>query len=361
MCANRVNCPPGPQTNAPRVFSCNEWDPLEEVILGTAVGAQVPRAEKSLHCINYARLEDMTQIPSGPYPQWILDEAEEDLEQLGAVLRRLGVIVRRPDVTNFRALVRTRRWETDGYYNYCPRDLCLVIENRIIETPMVIRSRQFESEAYRCLFLEYMAAGASWFAAPKPFLADDLYDRSDLSKPTLRNLEPAFDAANLLRCGRDIFFLISNTGNELGRIWLQNILGTQFRVHPLANLYCYSHIDSTITALRPGLLLLNPERVNEQNMPALFRKWDRLWTPPPVDIGFSGGYEHCSPWISMNILSVNPQTVIVESRQTNLIRMLEAHKFTVVPVRMRHARTLGGGPHCCSLDVRRRGTLESYF
>ena len=47
------------------VFSCNEWDPLEEVIVGTAKGAQVPRMDKSLHCINYAQLSDTSKVVSG--------------------------------------------------------------------------------------------------------------------------------------------------------------------------------------------------------------------------------------------------------------------------------------------------------
>jgi N-dimethylarginine dimethylaminohydrolase len=343
------------------VFSCNEWDPLEEVVLGTAIGAQVPKPDKSLHCISYAPFDESRIPPGGPYPQWIIEEAEEDLECLGAALQKLGVIVRRPAAINFRAMIRTRRWESDGYYNYCPRDLHLVVENRIIEAPMVLRARQFEAEAYRSLFLEYLAAGAALIAAPKPFLEDDLYDRSDLSKPTLRNLEPAFDAANVLRCGRDLFFLISNSGNELGRTWLQNVLGPQFKVHSVTDLYSYSHFDSTICLLRPGLALLNPDRVSEENLPAPLRKWDRIYAPRPIDIGYADRYENASPWMSMNLLSASPDTVIVEARQTNLIKLLEGRKFTVIPLRMRHGRTLGGGPHCCTLDVRRRGRLESYF
>ena len=46
--------------------------------------------------------------------------------------------------------------------------------------------------------------------------------------------------------------------------------------------------------------------------------------------------------------------------QTNLIRVLEKQKFTVVPVKMRHAQTLSGGLHCTTLDLRRRGELEDY-
>jgi len=352
---------PKPEMKTCPVFSCNEWDPLEEVILGTALDAQVPKPDKNLHCISYANLDDISQIPTGPYPKRVIEEAEEDLENIAQVLRQLGVTVRRPSPIDFQKTIRTRRWEADGFYNYCPRDLHLVVENRIIEAPMTLRSRQFESEAYAPLFREYMKAGAAWISAPKPFLEDSHFDRADLKESTLLDFEPVFDAANIIRGGRDLFFLISNTGNEMGRIWLQNILGPQFKVHPAVNVYSHCHVDSTICLLRPGLVLLNPERVTEANLPAPLRKWDRVMAPTPVDIGYAGHYNHASIWISVNLLSVSPDTVVVESRQTNLIKMLEGLKFTVIPVRMRHARTLGGGPHCCTLDVRRRGSLESYF
>jgi glycine amidinotransferase len=63
----------------------------------------------------------------------------------------------------------------------------------------------------------------------------------------------------------------------------------------------------------------------------------------------------------MNLLSYDTQTVIVDERQTNLIKLLESHGFTVVPVRMRHIYTQGGGFHCATLDTVRESMLESYF
>ena len=62
----------------------------------------------------------------------------------------------------------------------------------------------------------------------------------------------------------------------------------------------------------------------------------------------------------MNILSVNPSTVVVGEDQTNLIRVLEKQGFDVATVRMRHAQTLSGGLHCTTLDLRRTGDLEDY-
>ena len=55
----------------------------------------------------------------------------------------------------------------------------------------------------------------------------------------------------------------------------------------------------------------------------------------------------------MNILSVNPETVMVDPIQKNLIRQLEAEKFNVIPVPLRQARTLGGGHHCVTCDLER--------
>ncbi|MCF5637686.1 inosamine-phosphate amidinotransferase 1, partial [Pseudomonas syringae] len=46
--------------------------------------------------------------------------------------------------------------------------------------------------------------------------------------------------------------------------------------------------------------------------------------------------------------------------QVPLIRALEQHGIDVAPLKMRHARSLSGGFHCVSVDVRRRGTLEDY-
>ena len=68
-----------------------------------------------------------------------------------------------------------------------------------------------------------------------------------------------------------------------------------------------------------------------------------------------------SPWVGMNFLSLDQETVVVDERQTSLITMFEKRRMTVVPVRMRHIYTQGGGIHCATLDVTRDSKLESYF
>ena len=70
----------------------------------------------------------------------------------------------------------TIHWEAQGYYNYCPRDVLLVIGDHIIETPNVIRSRAQETFSYRTLLMDYMKSGAKWYSAPKPMLLDSLFE-----------------------------------------------------------------------------------------------------------------------------------------------------------------------------------------
>ena len=58
---------------------------------------------------------------------------------------------------------------------------------------------------------------------------------------------------------------------------------------------------------------------------------------------------------------VNPELAIVDKRQVALIKELEARSVDVIGLQLRHARTLGGGFHCVTNDVRRAGSLENYF
>jgi glycine amidinotransferase len=62
--------------------SQNEWDQLKKVIVGVADYATVPEVDTSVRTINYADRKDLSTIPVGPYPQQVIDEANEDLEVL---------------------------------------------------------------------------------------------------------------------------------------------------------------------------------------------------------------------------------------------------------------------------------------
>ena len=345
------------------LWSCNEWDPLEEVIVGNPLRARFPFADRSTQLAEFPD-RSLEEIPQGSFPQWIIEETEEDLNEFVAVLEQLGITVKRPETWPHEDKFSTIHWESEGYYNYCPRDIMLVIGDQIIETPNVIRSRAQESLSYRKLMIDYLKSGAKWYCAPKPMLLDSLFD-VDMDKPMPRNDEPAFDAANILRFGRDLLYLVSGTGNELGGQWLQTILDDDFRVHFLKDVYYGSHIDSTFVALRPGLILCNPARINEQTLPEFLKQWEVIYSPPMESTDrFDADYlsrSIGSKWIDMNLFSINPDLVVVDRDQTALIKLLEKQGIDVIPLKLRHSKMLGGGFHCITLDTRRKGTLQQYF
>lgn len=320
-------------------LSKNEWDPLKSVIVGIADGAQIPPTNIGLRCVNYADLTftEYLGVKHGRYPDQVIEEANEDLEKLCEFLREESINVVRP--TN----------NEPNYYNYCPRDTVLVHDDLILATPMALSSRRDEWRASKQHFdLDKLVV------APLPE-HPDTYNSGCLGNSEILALyehEPIFDAANILRCNDDLFYLVSNTGNKKGAEYLQEVVGPSKRVHTIENVYSYIHIDSTIALLREGLMLLNPARIkNVDQLPEVLRNWDVIWAPEPVDIGHYPGYCNASKWVSVNLLSINPNLVVLEEHQTNLRDILEQHGIQCAMLPMRHARTLGGTFHCVTLDL----------
>lgn len=342
------------------VWSCNEWDKLEEVIVGNPFNAKYPTPDKSTRLAEFPD-RNINNIPKGNFPKKVIEETEEDLNEFIKILEKHGVTVRRPKTWSHHLKFSTINWKAEGYYNYCPRDIMLVIGDQIIESPNVIRSRMFETYSYRDILIDYFKSGAKWYSAPKPMLLDSLFEVDDLNKPVPLNNEPVFDAANILRFGRDILYLVSGTGNELGGRWLQSILGQEFKIHFLKDVYYGSHIDSTIVALRQGLILCNPSRINQNTLPDFLKQWEVIYSPPMINQKEYSSKNIGSEWIDMNLFSINPNLVVVDKTQLPLIKLLEKHNFDVIPLKLRHSQLLGGGFHCVTLDIRRSGTLQKYF
>lgn len=116
----------------------------------------------------------------------------------------------------------------------------LVIGDEIIETPMAWPCRYFETHSYRGLLKACFRRGARWTAAPKPQLTEALYD-PDYRTPgpgepmryVLTEFEPAFDAADFVRAGRDLFVIRSKVTDRLGIEWMRRHLGPGYRIHEI--------------------------------------------------------------------------------------------------------------------------------
>lgn len=299
------------------INSSNEWGKLRSVVVGSASHANWPSNDPVFALESEKTLWKETPVPSGPVPQWIVDEANEDLEDLSNVLRDLGVTVYRPHEMNF--------VERQGMYNYCPRDRLLIAGSRVVDPVMMYPCR--DQEVYALDFVYQYASEV-------------------LHMP--RSVGMVMDAANVCRMNDQWLYLESPSGNRKAYDWLCEQL-PEINID-LVNFYSGVHIDSTICPLREGFVVLNASRVTPQNCPKAFNGWTKLWV---TDVAAQDFYEYpyASKWIGMNMLSVDPNTVIVDRDQHQLIEDLEKAKFTVIPLQMRHSRTLGGGFHCVTLDL----------
>ncbi len=78
------------------VNSWNEWDPLKEVIVGSALGATEVAYEPALSPY-FTPANQRTENEARRIPQELADAAERQLDHLADLLAGMGIVVRRPD------------------------------------------------------------------------------------------------------------------------------------------------------------------------------------------------------------------------------------------------------------------------
>jgi glycine amidinotransferase len=340
------------------VNSYTEWDPLEEVVVGRLAGGVFPTWQESMADTMPEGSWRLFQEHGGkPMPGEHLERAEAELDGLVDVLRAEGITVTRPDVVPHTSSFATPYWESSGgLYAGMPRDLLMVVGDTIIEAPMSWRCRYHEIDAFRRLIKSYFRRGAGWLPAPRPQLVDELWRKEN--EWAVNEFEPVFDAADFMRFGTDIVVQRSHVTNQFGISWLRRAVGERFTVHQIEVDDPHAmHIDATIAPLAPGKLLVNPERFVPN---PLFDGWDTLPAPRST-LPADWPMYFCSPWVSMNVLSIGPDTVVVESHEQPLIDALTDWGLRCVPVDFRHVYSFGGSFHCVTLDVRRTGSLRSYL
>jgi scyllo-inosamine-4-phosphate amidinotransferase 1 len=300
------------------ISSYNEYSTLKKIVVGDATLANWPTKDPVFRSESERTLWKDSPLPSGPVPEHIIHEANQDLQGLCSILVSHGVEVVRLSTFDFRA--------HDGLYNYCPRDRFIVYGSTIIDPAMMYPCRDQE---YQC----YM----------------HILENADRIVHMPRDSGMVLDAANVLRIDQHRWlFLESASGNRAAYEWLCAQL-PEVDIE-LCNFYAGVHIDSTVVVLQEGLVLLNGSRVNESNCPQVFHNWDKIYVDDVVPQEFYQ-YPYASKWIALNMLSIDANTVIVDAAQPNLIWNLESRGFTVIPHTLRHSRTLGGGFHCVTLDL----------
>lgn len=296
-----------------KIFTTNEYNALKSVLLGSVENFAWPKDDlefdRSIQQSDFSKDFDYTIDINA------LTEAREDLNRLGELLDKKGVRVLRPNPSS-------------PHWGYSARDILFTYKDKIMQCPTPYVSRSDEHVLYNGL------GSTDIIKAPRPLQASD----------------PTFDAANICKFDDCLLYLESNTGNRAGADWLQKTLDTEVVVWN--GVYAFAHIDSTIASLNKDTILLNAQRVKADQIPNFLRDKKIIWVDEIKERSFEK-FPFASQWIGMNVLSLDPETIIVDEIQTKLIQQLKENKFNVIALPMRQSRTLGGGFHCVTCDLER--------
>ncbi len=360
------------------VSSWNDFDPLKHVVVGRADMTCIPPSEPATE----AKVPEDSDMRGmwGPRPLETVEKANAQLDNFAAILIARGIKVDRPTPIQWNQAALTPDFSTATQFGCMPpRDVLLTVGKEILSAPMSFRCRFWEYLAYHPLMQRYFDEDPEflWEQAPRPRLTDNSYKSgyfdeitmderlkrtADLDFVTTEH-EPLFDAADILRVGKDLFCQHGLTTNRRGMEWLQRHY-PRHRVHSVnfpGDPYPI-HIDATFVTLRPGLVINNPKRKLPEDQRRIFEAND--WQiidaaspahnrPPPLC--------YSSVWLSMNCLILDHKTVCAEASEVYQLEQLDKLGFEVIPVPFRDAYAFGGGLHCATADVYREGGCEDYF
>ena len=362
------------------VNSWNDFDPLKHCIVGRCDNSCIPPEEPATS--EKVPVDSPMRGMWGPRPLENVQRANEQLDNLAKVLESRGVKVDRPTPLQWNAPVITPDFRTDCMMTCMPpRDVLLTIGSEIIEAPMSFRCRFWEYLAYRPILNRFFNEDPDfiWSQAPRPRLTDKSYkhnyydEKISLEDRLVRTAnkdfvtteeEIMFDAADVLRLGKDLFMQHGLTTNRKAMEWMQRKF-PDFRVHAVnfpGDPYPI-HIDATFVPLRPGLVINNPVRKLPDDQRKIFEAND--WQI--IDAAKSAHTEppalcYSSVWLSMNCLVLDHKTVIVEASEVYQQEQMDKLGMNVIPVPLRDwAYAFGGGLHCSTADVYREGTCLDYF
>lgn len=373
---------PAVATQPIKVNAWSQWGDLDCILVGHANFACFPPTAPGFRPeLNDPEIAKWLPWPEGRKNKASTDAANRELDNLSSVLQEEGIKVIRPDSMDWKADFKTPFFEAPNQYcSTCARDSLITIGNIVMEASMSRRDRYFEALSFRSVIRHLWDNDEKmlWKSAPKPMLGEDSFDDSWWDQSTeerhakmhdykfcITEKDVLFDAADIMRAGKDIFVQLSMTCNQSGISWLKRELAPHgIRVHTIKFPYdlAPSHLDCTFQLLRPGLVLTNPERPIATEDAGIFKRngWEFVDAPQP-NVTERPLFSQSSKWLSMNILPLGRNKIVVEEQEVSTQGLLRSLGFQVIAVPFRNVYEFGGSLHCATWDISRTDTLEDYF
>jgi N-dimethylarginine dimethylaminohydrolase len=300
-----------------KVSTTNEYGLLRSVIVGCVENFQWPENDNEFDQ-SISRSTYHTTLTRGALPKSVYEEAKQDLDRLVDILTERNIDVHRPVTSK-------------PHWAYSARDIILTVGDMVIQCPTPFESRASELQMYPFLH------DCNVIKAPRP----------------IKQSDPSFDAANVLKFGDKLLYSLSHSANEAGADWLQQQVGNAYEVIKWSVVdHDITHIDSTMLSLDKNTILVNASRVREDQLPAFLKDFRKVWVDD-IEARDFFHFPYASKWIGMNVLSLDPETVLIDDLQTGLAENLRSNGFQVITTSIRQSRTLGGGHHCVTCDLER--------
>jgi len=345
------------------------FDPLKTAIVG-----DVFPIEKFRHIREDKILSPLARV---------IDETREDLENLSNILKKFGVEVQRPDMSETPD-------DLSAYRRKPPQqtrdDMAIVgegcfVANNLPEYQHIFAQIDSDKMHYPEQYMDYT----------DPSFTYELNIDQNNTPDQQRLLSTSF--IHLL--GRDIFWGTNTPGwkdSAIIRHHKQLWESQGFRVNIQATEEMGGHGDATWCILKPGVIVTLHDLQNyEEKFPGwdiLYledKYWDQLSPFRTMKKKVGGkwwiqGEEHndqlinyveswLGNWVGyceetvfeVNMLSINPELVLVNNYNENVFNFLKKHKIEPVVCTQRHRWFWDGGVHCLTQDLYREGGQHDYF
>lgn len=357
------------------IWSNTSFGKLKEVIVGRELNLNKRIADLTFKYFYKVNLgQDVYDKPFNKYSinYDILQQRILELDNFAKLLTDLGIKVYRPDEVNSVIKFKTPTFESECTSASNVRDISLIYNNCIIETPTFIRNRYFENMALSKIYKNSFdgGKGGRWIRCPQTKLLESSIDLNDYNMP--RNFENfdrskydmAIDGAQFLRIGKDVIVNVTTYNHYLGYEWVKSLFPeTNFHLVSITD----NHIDGDLLCLKPGVFLVNPIHKNiKDHLPEKFKNWKIIYpesltenidVSEMTDLGLRLA---SSRGMDINVLSIDENTVVVNKRAIGVISVLEKNGFTVIPVKLDNGEIFCGGIHCSTLDLVREDDYIFY-
>jgi hypothetical protein len=333
-----------------------DWDPLEEVIVGDCY------APGDLDWFIEPELQNEFNS--------ILEETKQDLDNLAVVLQQLGVQVHRPRVYNHRQSVNIAAFSVQcPMAPIVPRDQYLVYGDTVFQTYTSMTDRYLDSYSYYDIFKRLFDQGHNWLSQPVPNLRNlppgkNWMNQGRMIYDHLFHNQLLWHTATMFKCGDRLITNTMGPGTQAGLEWMQKNLPPDTVINNVnTKMHNWGHVDHGFYMLDDDTVIcvdkmFVPECLRHKTMHEIYQYLPKetVDSATPINqlLDPSKGYEQVVAF-DTNVLVVDSRTVIFDSNMPELFEFLATLNVQCHVAQLRHRKFWAAGPHCVTLDIRRRG------